>query len=222
MPFSHPHPASPPQRVTLVGRFVRFEPLDPERHGRHLWHEVEGHDALWDYMAYGPFGDQAAFQAWLNQRAKLSDPLAFAIIEISSGRALGVATLMEIRPDHGVIEIGHILFSPAMQRTACSTEAVYQLMKYAFETLGNRRFEWKCNAQNAPSWRAALRFGFTHEGVFRNHMITKGRNRDTAWFSITDSEWPVRQQAFQRWLSPDNFTEDGQQKTNLSALNNAG
>lgn len=214
-----PHSAEPPQKTELDGRFVRIEPLDPERHGRHLWQEMAGHDPLWTYMAYGPFPDQAGFQNWLVSRAKLDDPLSFAIIEKTSGRALGIATLMEIRPAMGVIEIGHILFSPAMQRTPCSTEAVYLLMHYAFETLGYRRFEWKCNNDNAPSRSAAARFGFTFEGVFRQHMIVKGRNRDTAWFSIIDSEWPQRKQAFEAWLTPDNFDENGRQLSRLSALN---
>jgi RimJ/RimL family protein N-acetyltransferase len=214
-----PHAAEPPQKTQLEGGFVRIEPLDPERHGRHLWQEMAGHDPLWTYMAYGPFNDQASFQSWLESRAKLDDPLSFAIIEKSSGRALGIATLMEIRPSMGVIEIGHILFSPAMQRTPCSTEAVFLLMHYSFETLGYRRFEWKCNNDNAPSRSAAARFGFTFEGVFRQHMIVKGRNRDTAWFSIIDSEWPERKKAFETWLSPDNFDENGRQLTSLSALN---
>ncbi len=213
-----PHPADPPQKTELEGRFVRIEPLDPERHGRHLWQEMAGHDPLWTYMAYGPFQDQASFQTWLESRAKLEDPLSFAIIEKTSGRALGIATLMEIRPAMGVIEIGHILFSPAMQRTPCSTEAVFLLMRYAFDTLGYRRFEWKCNNDNAPSRSAAVRFGFTFEGVFRQHMIVKGRNRDTAWFSILDSEWPQRKQAFETWLAESNFDEQGRQRARLSAL----
>ena len=214
-----PHAAEPPQKAQLEGRFVQIEPLDPERHGRHLWQEVAGHDPLWTYMPYGPFQDQAGFQSWLESRAKLEDPLPFSIIEKSSGRALGIATLMEIRPSMGVIEIGHILFSPAMQRTPCSTEAVFLLMHYAFETLGYRRFEWKCNNDNAPSRSAAARFGFTFEGVFRQHMIVKGRNRDTAWFSILDSEWPHRKKVFEAWLAPENFDDNGRQRTSLSALN---
>jgi RimJ/RimL family protein N-acetyltransferase len=148
----------------------------------------------------------------------LDDPYSYAIVD-RSGQALGIATLMEIRPSMGVIEVGHILYSPALQRTPLGTEAQYLLARYAFETLGYRRYEWKCNALNAPSRRAALRYGFVFEGVLRQHMIAKGRNRDTAFFSMLDSEWPARKTAFERWLAPENFDADGQQRTSLSELN---
>jgi RimJ/RimL family protein N-acetyltransferase len=210
-------PAARPGAVVLKGRFGRIETLDPAKHGRDLWDAVEGHDHIWTYMsAYGPFTDSAAFQQWADVRAQLEDPYSYAVV--NAGRAVGIATLMEIRPAMRAIEVGHIVYSPALQRTALATEAQYLLARYAFETLGYRRYEWKCNALNAASRRAALRFGFTFEGILRQHMIAKGRNRDTAWYSMLDSEWPARKAAFERWLAPDNFDADGHQKTPLSAL----
>ncbi len=166
-------------------------------------------------MGYGPFADEAAFRDWLASRPALEDPYSYAIID-AGGRAVGIATLMEIRPAAGVIEVGNIVYTPLLQRTPLGTEAQYLLAKYAFEDLGYRRYEWKCNALNAPSRRAAARYGFTFEGIFRQHMIIKGRNRDTAWFSIIDSEWPGRKAAFERWLDPANFDKDGRQKQGLA------
>jgi RimJ/RimL family protein N-acetyltransferase len=168
--------------------------------------------------SYGPLADFATFSHWLAGRVMLDDPYSYAIVD-RSGQALGIATLMEIRPSMGVIEVGHILYSPALQRTPLGTEAQYLLARYAFETLGYRRYEWKCNALNAPSRRAALRYGFVFEGVLRQHMIAKGRNRDTAFFSMLDSEWPARTAAFERWLAPENFDADGKQIASLSELN---
>jgi RimJ/RimL family protein N-acetyltransferase len=169
-------------------------------------------------MGYGPFADFAAFSAWIGSRPPLDDPYSYAVIE-PSGQAIGIATLMEIRPAMRVIEVGHIVYTPALQRTPLATEAQYLLALYAFETLGYRRYEWKCNALNVASRRAAARFGFTFEGVFRQHMIVKGRSRDTAWFSMLDSEWPQRKAAFERWLAPENFDKDGRQKQSLAVLN---
>jgi len=213
-------PARRPGAVTIDGRFGRIERLDP-RHAAALWKAVAGHDQIWTYMsAYGPLADFAAFAEWLAGRVTLDDPYSYAIVD-RSGQALGIATLMEIRPAMGVIEVGHILYSPALQRTPLGTEAQYLLARYAFETLGYRRYEWKCNALNAPSRRAALRYGFVFEGVLRQHMIAKGRNRDTAFFSMIESEWPARKAAFERWLAPDNFDADGRQRASLSELNGA-
>jgi RimJ/RimL family protein N-acetyltransferase len=209
-------PAAPPQPVKLAGRFGRVEKLEA-RHGGDLWQAVKGADTLWPYMGYGPFADETAFLAWVPERAALPDPYAYAVVG-ADGRAVGIATLMEIRPAMRVIEVGHIVYSPLLQRTPLATEAQYLLARYVFETLGYRRYEWKCNALNAPSRRAAERFGFTFEGVFRQHLIVKGRNRDTAWFSMLDSEWPVRKAAFERWLSAENFDTAGQQKASLSDL----
>jgi RimJ/RimL family protein N-acetyltransferase/N-acetylglutamate synthase-like GNAT family acetyltransferase len=213
-------PAQKPGPVVLEGRFGRVEKLDAGRHGADLWEAVRTDDRLWSYLGYGPFADRAAFDAWLVGRPKLEDPYSYAILT-SSGAGVGIATLMEIRPAMRVIEVGHILYGTPLQRTPLATEAQYLLARYVFETLGYRRYEWKCNALNAPSRRAARRFGFTYEGLFRSHMIVKGRNRDTAWFSMLDTEWPARKQAFERWLSPDNFDAQGQQKVRLAALTGA-
>lgn len=213
-----PHAAQPPQRVTREGRLTRVEPLDAARHGADLWSGGLQDPAVWTYLAYGPFQSEADFQSWLATRDQLDDPLYFAIIDKASGKALGCATLMEIRPANGVIEVGHIFFSPALQKTPLATEAIFLLMRYAFEDLGNRRFEWKCDNGNEPSKRAAKRFGFTAEGLFRQHMIVKGRNRDTAWFSILDHEWQALKSAYEAWLAPDNFDAGGQQKVGLADL----
>ncbi len=200
----------------LCGRFGHVEKLEA-RHAAELWQAAKGADELWSYMGYGPFADETAFLAWVPERAGLADPYAYAVID-ADGRAVGIATLMEIRPAMRVIEVGHIVYSPVLQRTPLATEAQYLLARYVFETLGYRRYEWKCNALNAPSRRAAERFGFTFEGVFRQHLIVKGRNRDTAWFSMLDSEWPARKAAFERWLAPANFDAAGRQKTSLLTL----
>jgi RimJ/RimL family protein N-acetyltransferase len=210
-------PASRPQPVTLAGRFGRVERL-AQTHAAALWDAVKGHDGTWTYMGYGPFPDEKAFAEWLASRIALDDPYSYAIVD-PGGRALGIATLMEIRPAMRVIEVGNIVYSPALQRSGLGTEAQYLLARYAFETLGNRRYEWKCNALNASSRRAALRYGFTYEGIFRQHWISKGRNRDTAWFSMLDSEWPARKAAFERWLAPGNFDAAGNQRVSLSELN---
>lgn len=210
-------PSPRPGPVVLTGRHGRVEKLTAA-HADDLWAAVKGHDHIWTYMgSYGPFADAAAFSAWVAERASLADPYAYAIVE-RSGRAVGIATLMEIRPAMRVMEVGHIVYAPALQKTPLGTEAQYLLARYAFETLRVRRYEWKCNALNAASRRAALRYGFVFEGVLRQHMIAKGRNRDTAWFSMLDSEWPARKRAFERWLDPANFDADGRQKESLSHL----
>jgi RimJ/RimL family protein N-acetyltransferase len=207
-------PAERPDAVTLTGRYGAVQRLEPAIQGDSLWEAVRDHDKLWTYMAYGPFGDKAAFSEWLMSRGTLADPYYYAVVE-PSGRAVGLATLMSIRPDMRVIEIGNILLSPSLQRTALATEAQYLLARYAFETLRNRRYEWKCDDLNAASRRAALRLGFSFEGVFRDHMIIKGRSRDTAWFAMLEAEWPARKAAFEQWLAPENFAADGMQKKPL-------
>jgi RimJ/RimL family protein N-acetyltransferase len=210
-------PAKLPGPVTLEGRYGRVERLDVH-HTADLWQAVKDDDATWTYMStYGPFTGPEAFAAWIPQRVALTDPYAYAIVD-PNGRALGIATLMEIRPAHRSIEVGHIVYSPALQKTPLGTEAQYLLARYVFETLGYRRYEWKCNSHNLPSRRAALRYGFRFEGILRAHMIAKGRNRDTAYFAMLDSEWPARKGNFERWLSPDNFA-GGKQKISLSELN---
>lgn len=216
--MSDPRPARPPEREPLDGAFARLEPLDVARHGADLWAAVSGHNEMWRWMAYGPFANEAAFVGWLEIRAVLADPVYFAILDKAGGKALGCATLMEIRPANGVIEVGNIFFSPSLQKTSIATEAIFLLMRAVFETWGYRCFEWKCDNANEPSKSAALRFGFSFEGVFRQHMIIKGRNRDTAWFSIIDSEWPDLERAFRAWLAPENFDADGRQRSRLRAL----
>jgi RimJ/RimL family protein N-acetyltransferase len=213
-------PAHRPEAVTLKGRFGSVERLVAARHGDALWDEIRGDDGLWTYMFSGPFGDRGAFSAWLAAQEPLADPFYFAILD-PSGRALGVASLMSIRPEMRVIEVGNILLGRGLQRTPLATEAQYLLARHAFEALRCRRYEWKCNALNAPSRRAALRFGFAFEGIFRSHMIVKGRNRDTAWFAMTDADWPALKAAFERWLDPANFDAQGRQKRSLRELNEA-
>src|SRR5258707_10984127 len=213
-----PQPAAPPQAVMLRGRHGSVERLDAARHRADLWDAVAGHRHIWTYMRYGPFSDAAVFSDWLISREETRDPFYYAIVN-PDRRALGLASLMRIEPDMRVIEVGNILLSPALQRTPLATEAQYLLARYVFETLGYRRYEWKCNALNAASYRAALRFGFAFEGVFRNHMIVKGRSRDSAWFAMIDTDWPVRKAAFERWLAPDNFDAAGRQRTSLRELN---
>ena len=213
-------PADRPGPVTLEGRFGRVERLDRGRHAASLWEAVRGHDAIWTYIsAYGPFADGARFADWIESRVRLDDPYSYAIVD-PAGRALGIAALMEIRPAMRVIEVGHIVYSPPLQRTPLATDAQYLLARYAIETLRYRRYEWKCNSLNAPSRHAALRFGFVFEGVLRQHMIAKGRNRDTAYYSILDGEWPRCRAAFERWLAPENF-DSGRQRRRLEEIRNA-
>ncbi len=213
--------AKRPGRTTLQGRLVTLMPLDPVAHGDTLYEEThgDGKDQLWRYLFEGPFPDRAAFDIHLRRQAASEDPLFFTILDRASKSAAGYAAYMRIEPAHRVIEVGSIVYTQRLQQTALATEAMYLMARHVFEDLGYRRYEWKCNALNAPSRRAALRLGFTFEGVFRQHMIVKGRNRDTAWFSMLDSEWPVRKANFERWLDPSNFTADGRQKVALSTLN---
>ena len=214
-------PARRPERTPLSGRFVRVVPLDAEHHSDNLFAGMGGtrQASLWTYMFDGPFGDRAAFADALKKRQATDDPLFFTIVDADSNRAIGIASYMRIEPAHCVIEVGGIVFSPDLQRKPGATEAMYLMARHVFEGLGYRRYEWKCDALNAPSRRAALRLGFTFEGIFRQHMIIKGRSRDTAWYSMVDSEWPARRTTFETWLAPDNFDSSGMQKQSLSALN---
>jgi RimJ/RimL family protein N-acetyltransferase len=197
---------------------VRLEPVDPGRHADDLFLASEGAPELWNYLAYGPFPNQQVFTEWLEERADSNDPLFYAVVDRDSGTARGMASLMRIDQDNGVIEVGHIWFAPVMQRTRQATEAIYLLARDVFDDLGYRRFEWKCDSLNLPSRRAADRFGFVFEGVFRQHMVIKDRNRDTAWFSILDGEWPVVRAAFEAWLAPANFDGEGCQRRSLAEL----
>ncbi len=213
-----------PPRTPMVGRFCRIEPIDPDRHAAEILDHFKApeDDALWTYLAYGPFADAESYRAWMLQAALGDDPLCHAIIDRASGKAAGFCTYLRIDPPAGVIEIGHILFSPALRRRPAATEAMYLMMARAFDELGYRRYEWKCDALNAPSRNAAARLGFTYEGLFRQATIYKGRSRDTAWFSITDQEWPAVKAAFQAWLDPANFDSEGRQHRPLAARTGRG
>lgn len=206
-----------PERIALEGAYVRLEPLDPGRHGGHLFHSAlqEGAEDRFRYLFDAVPSDEAGFARWLEGASASTDPLFFAVIDKSTGRAEGRQALMRIDPVHGVIEIGNILWGPAIARSRAATEALFLSASYAFDTLGYRRFEWECHDANTPSKRAAERFGFTFEGVFRNHMVVKGENRDTAWYSIIASEWPALRTRFKAWLDPANFDDAGRQKHRL-------
>jgi RimJ/RimL family protein N-acetyltransferase len=214
-------PARRPERIVLSGRAVDLVPLNADAHADALFEGANGgdKDRVWPYLFDGPYTDRADFRANIEAKAKSEDPLFFAVIDKASGVAVGYQTFLRIEPQHRVIEIGNIMYTPKMQRTMGATEAQYLFARYVFDELGYRRYEWKCNNLNAPSKRAAARLGFTFEGVFRQHMIVKGRNRDTAWFSMLDSEWPARRTAFERWLAPENFDAAGRQRISLSTLN---
>lgn len=217
LPAWRPCPA--PDRRPLIGRTCRLEPLDPTRHADPLFAAVHDgrHDALWTYLPYGPFADAAAFRDWMERSCLGEDPLFFAIVDSDTGSPLGLAAYLRIDRTNGVIEVGHLVFTPRLQRTRAATEAMYLMMAHAFG-LGYRRYEWKCNALNVPSRRAAQRLGFSYEGLFRQALVVKGRNRDTAWYSIVDREWPARRAAFETWLGPTNFDDQGRQRTSLSSL----
>jgi RimJ/RimL family protein N-acetyltransferase len=208
-----------PPRTVLTGHDCRVEPLEPARHGRDLYaaYSLDREGRLWTYLFSGPFATEGEFMQWLAPRQVSDDPLFFAIVQAATGRAVGLASYLRIDPAHGVIEVGHLAFSPLLQRTRASTEAMYLMMKNAFD-LGYRRYEWKCDSLNAPSRHAAERLGFRHEGIFRQAIVYKGRNRDTAWYSIVDHEWPALKRAFEAWLAPSNFAADGRQLASLGEL----
>ena len=205
-----------PQRRVLEGRYVRLEPLGPE-HAADLWAASSdpGAAARYRYLFETAPASAAEMEAWVHRVHTGDDPLVFAVVDRVSGRAGGRQSLMRIVPEHGVIEIGGIYWGPDVARTRLATEAVYLFARHSFEDLGYRRFEWKCNAANAASKRAAERFGFSFEGVFRQHMIQKGENRDTAWFAMLDGDWPTRKAGFERWLDGGNFDAEGQQQSPL-------
>lgn len=208
-----PHPAG----LVLEGHWARLEPLDALTHAADLHSAFAPDDSIWDYLPYGPFGGAAAYHRWAKDRESSFDPVFLAIRDKETGQWAGVASYLRIDPANGVIEVGHLCFAPALQRSRAATEAMYLMMAWAFGA-GYRRYEWKCNALNMPSRRAAQRLGFSFEGVFRQHMIIKGHNRDSAWFSVIDSEWPGLEEAFRVWLSPANFDDHGQQRERLSDL----
>jgi RimJ/RimL family protein N-acetyltransferase len=212
-----------PPRTAMAGRFCTVAPLDPERHAAQLFaayaDDVEGR--MWTYLPRGPYASLDEYRNWAEPACRADDPLVHAIIDSASGEAVGTAALMRIDPETGVIEVGSITYSPRLQRRAAGTEAMYLLMRRVFDELGYRRYEWKCNSLNAPSRAAALRYGFQYEGLFRQAQITRGRNRDTTWFSIIDNEWPALRGAFERWLDPANFDAQGRQRHSLASLRSA-
>jgi RimJ/RimL family protein N-acetyltransferase len=213
-------PCAAPPRTVMNGKFCRLEPLDVARHARDLFRafraDTEGR--IWTYLAVGPFDEFEAYRAWLEKSCLGDDPLFFAVIDLETGHAVGVASYLRIDPANGVIEVGSINYAPALQRTAAGTEAMYLMMKRVFDELGYRRYEWKCDTLNAGSRRAAERYGFTYEGEFRQAVLYKGRNRDTAWFAIIDKDWPGIRAAFEAWLSPGNLGADGRQKKSLASI----
>ena len=206
-----------PQPVTIDGRTCCIEPLDVARHGDDLLAAFRATDeASWVYLFIGPFADDAGILNWLTEAANSKDYIYSAIIDRASGRAGGVCAFMRPDPANGVVEIGSIHYADTLKRTPTTTEAMYLLMRYVFDELGYRRYEWKCNSLNAPSRHTALRLGFRFEGIFRNHLVVKGHNRDTAWFSILDSEWPALKRAYDQWLAPENFDREGRQRMSLT------
>ncbi len=209
-----------PPRTPMTGRFCRVEPLNPGRHAADLLiansDDADGRN--WTYLPYGPFPTLDLYHRWIGEVSERSDPQFHAIIDVASSRAVGVASLMRIDPAAGVVEVGGINYSPRLQRRPAATEAMYLLMRRVFDELGYRRYEWKCDSLNAPSRAAAQRLGFQYEGLFRQATVYKQRNRDTAWFSIVDSEWPKLRIAFERWLDPANFEADGRQRQALQSF----
>jgi RimJ/RimL family protein N-acetyltransferase len=215
MELKHRLPAAVPEPVVLEGDWVRLEPLGAVTHTKAIWDAVRGHDEVWEWLGDGPYGTQAELYAALVAKETGTGARFFAILPKAAsglaGEAAGYASLMRIDATNGVIEVGNVLFAPILQRTRAATEAMYLMAKHIFEDLGYRRYEWKCNALNLPSRRAAVRLGFSFEGIFRQHMVVKGRNRDTAWFAMLDVEWPGRKAGFERWLARENFDADGGQ-----------
>jgi RimJ/RimL family protein N-acetyltransferase len=211
-------PALPPIAVRLRGRYVTLEPLGALRHSEDLWQAANGHDDLWTWLFDGPYSTETELRRAIEAKQAATAAVFMAIVPEPSQRAAGWASFMRADPAHGVIEVGNILLTPALQRTTAATEAMYLMAAHVFESLGYRRYEWKCNAENLPSRRAAERFGFTFEGIFRQHMVVKGRNRDTAWFSMLDSEWATKKRAFEAWLDPANFDTNGRQRRSLTEI----
>ncbi len=208
-----------PDGAPLEGRYARLEKLSADSHAALLYRAFDGHDWVWDYMPSGPYASAAQFHRWMRDATVQDDILFYAIRDLETGEYGGFASYLRMTPESGSIEVGYIAMAPRLQRTRAATEAMYLMMKWAFDS-GYRRFEWKCDALNKPSRRAAQRLGFSYEGIFRQATIVKGRNRDTAWFAAIDSEWPALREAFQFWLSPSNFDPSGVQRERLSDLTN--
>lgn len=212
-------PGLAPDLRPLFGRWMRLEPLSAEKHAQDLYDSFKDSDPehhIWTYLAYGPFADFTTFRSWLLERELSRDPWFYAYVRRDTGKAAGMGAFMRLDAANGVIEIGHIWMSPSLQRTREATDAIFLMMRHAFDELGVRRLEWKCDSLNAPSRAAAKRFGFSFEGIFRQHFIVKGRNRDTAWFAIIDQDWPAIRKVFQDWLADENFDAEGRQKKKLA------
>ena len=209
-----------PPRTAIEGRHCRVEPVEPTRHAAdlHAANREDAQDRIWSYLPYGPFETLDDYRAWMEATCLGDDPLFHAIVDAKTEKAVGVASYLRIEPPVGVIETGHINYAPRLQKTAAATEAMFLMMRRVFDELGYRRYEWKCDALNAGSRAAAERLGFTFEGIFRQATLYKGRNRDTAWYAITDGDWPAIKAAFERWLDDANFDADGRQRESLSVL----
>ena len=211
-------PGSKPDMRPLHGLWMWLEPVSAVKHAQSLFESFADSDPkghVWTYLGYGPWQSLEQFEAWLKEREASRDPWFYAFINRASGKAVGMGSFMRCDAANGVIEIGHIWMSPGLQQTREATEAIYLMIRHCFDDLGVRRLEWKCDALNAPSRKAALRFGFTYEGTFRQHLIVKGRNRDTAWYAMLDRDWPQVRKAFEAWLKPENFDDRGRQKAKL-------
>lgn len=209
-----------PPRTSMEGNYCRIEAFDVDRHGPELYAAfAENEDgSMWTYMPNGPFANEADFLDWMSSACTSEDPLFYTLIERANGKPVGQAAYLRITPEHGVIEVGNIAFSPRLQRTPIATEAMFLMMQRVFNELGYRRYEWKCDSCNGPSRRAAERFGFTYDGLFPQAIVYKGRNRDTTWFSMIDRDWPSIERAYLTWLAPENFDADNQQIRKLSDL----
>jgi RimJ/RimL family protein N-acetyltransferase len=218
-PLPHWNPPPWPSREPMIGRFCRLEALDPGRDAEELYtvNALDAQGRMWTYLPYGPFERLESYRRWLDENARAEDPLFYTILDGPTAQPIGLAAYLRILPASGSIEVGHLNYSPRLQRTPAATEAMFLMMQRAFQ-LGYRRYEWKCDALNAKSRAAAQRLGFSFEGVFRQATVYKGRNRDTAWFSVLDREWPALQEAFRRWLDPSNFDGQGAQRVRLSEL----
>jgi RimJ/RimL family protein N-acetyltransferase len=213
-------PARFPKVTAMDGGYCTLELVDNARHAADLY-EAFAEDAdgrMWTYMVDGPFASVAEMEQWLDRAAQLTNQVFYAIIDKRTGRAVGLASYLRIQPAHGVVEVGSIAYAPCLQRTVAATEAMFLMMRHAFEAFGYRRYEWKCDSLNEPSRKAAERFGFSYDGLFRQAIVYRGRNRDTAWYSILDSDWPTLKPAYEAWLAPDNFDAEGRQRRKLADL----
>jgi len=216
------HLPSHPSRKPLAGRYCRIEPLDTECHAESLFeaYSLDAEGRLWTYLPYGPFKTLQDYRKWTDEASCQADPLLFVILDVCSGRAIGTTAFLRLDSKNGSIEVGHLCYSPLLQRTRISTEAMFLMMEHAF-SLGFRRYEWKCDALNDPSRASAERLGFIFEGIFRQASVVKGRSRDTAWYSVLDGEWPDLRKRFREWLDPVNFDSSGQQRTRLNFRRNS-